>query len=145
MVRNTVGWLALNTMFWGACVWIWMIFIRQPALQKTVEQQQFDFESGEVPQLALNDQPSHGRGGADEGKDKADEEGKAEAGEGKAKEGGAEKDGRKPAKIISPDRPHIISKPSKPADSKKPDTKSETKSTKKDPGNGKGGGGGGGH
>jgi hypothetical protein len=50
MVRDTLGWLSLNTMFLGFCVWVWLMFVRQPVIQQT-HAAAFDFEHGAVPKL----------------------------------------------------------------------------------------------
>jgi hypothetical protein len=50
MVRDTLGWLSLNTMFLGLCVWVWLMFVRQPVIQQT-HAAAFDFEHGAVPKL----------------------------------------------------------------------------------------------
>ncbi|MFZ4573697.1 MAG: hypothetical protein ACOYN0_04825 [Phycisphaerales bacterium] len=50
LVRDTMGWLSLNTLFLGGCVWLWLIFVRQPALQQT-HAASFDFHEGAVPEL----------------------------------------------------------------------------------------------
>lgn len=30
--RSAIGWLACNTLFWGACLWVWIFWARSPAV-----------------------------------------------------------------------------------------------------------------
>jgi hypothetical protein len=91
-MHRTMGWFALNTLFLGACVWGWLIFVRQPMMQQ--QSSTFDFERGSVPSIAAPAEPADSAEPAKPGAEAA--HGKAEPKKSQAH--GGEKKSAKPAK-----------------------------------------------
>jgi hypothetical protein len=57
-VRDSVGWVTLNTIFWCACLWTWLLFFRGPA-ETHAESAAFDFAHSSIPEAA---KPASGHG-----------------------------------------------------------------------------------
>ena len=50
VLRDSLAWIALNTLFVGACLWFYLLFIRQPAAEN--HGNGFDINSSHLPQPA---------------------------------------------------------------------------------------------
>jgi len=66
IVRDTLGWLALNTLFLGVCVWAYILFVRHPAHAHAPHT--FDFATAHLPPVPvpgiLKDGAGHGEAAA---------------------------------------------------------------------------------
>ena len=71
-VRDSVGWVTLNTLFWCGCLWTWLLFFRHPS-ETHAETAAFDFAHSEVIEAAkpadehAGAAGGHGGGAAAEG------------------------------------------------------------------------------
>jgi len=77
-VRQTAGWIAVNTLFFAACLWAWALVIRPAGVNQGPEQP-FDFRTSGLPafeeQAAGHGEAHAEHGGADGHAAKGDEHG----------------------------------------------------------------------
>jgi len=62
-VRDSAGWIAINTVFWCACLWTWLVFFRHPATTHA-HTEKFDFAHSTVPEVAHAPESHDGSGEA---------------------------------------------------------------------------------
>lgn len=104
VVRDSIGWFAMNTLFLAACLWGYLVFVRQPALNQMPAPASFDFHDGHVP--TPPPEGEHAKAPADaHGAEKKDDPGAA-AESHDEKPGGAVKP-KAAKKIVTP----VIKKP----------------------------------